>query len=784
MHTLLKVLLPATLYCNMLSAQDPQQKLTRYAQSVLQEKLYMHTDRSFYLAGDLVWFKLYNVDASLHQPLAFSKVAYVEILDATNTPAAQVKIGMQDGKGNGSIYLPVTIQSGHYKIRAYTNWMKNMGADYFFEKRITIVNTQKQREASHAQKAGAPDIRFFPEGGNLVEGIRSKLALKATSPDGKGMVCSGRIVDEQNNNVADFRTQTFGMGNFYFTPQPGHTYTAVIDQPEGTARVALPKAYSQGYVMQLIDSTAKNIIVQVQTKAGSPATLYLLVHTRQMLKVTLQSTIQDGKAVFEIDKQKLGDGISHFTVFNDAKQPVCERLYFKYPENPLHISLAADSRQYGTRIKMSFDINVTDKQGLQAEADMSMAVYQLDELQDVEEEDINTFLLLTSDIKGAIESPAYYFRDITPEVIRDMDNLMLTQGWRRFQWNDVMQDKIPAFRFPPEYKGHIITGKTVHQVTGQPMAGVESYVSAPGEGTAFMTSLSDSAGRVLYEMPDVKGTSEIIVQAPPGADSLARIEINNPFFENYTTSPLPVFYLPRIYEQALLERNMSTQVQNVYTGEQLKRFSVYTDTVAFYKQPTNSYHLDNYTRFSTMEEVLREYVALMDVRKRQGSFSLPLLDVDRKVLFDINPLMLVDGVPVFDADKLVAFDPLKMKKLEVVNYRYFLGDSYFQGIMNWHTYKGDLAGYELSPRATVIDYESLQSGREFYMPVYDTPEKAASRIPDFRNLLYWSPDIVSGKGKKQVDIYTSDTKGKYIAVIQGLTPDGRSGSGMLRFEVK
>jgi hypothetical protein len=775
----------AVLFCTALAAQDdPQAKLTRYAGSVLQEKLYMHTDRTVYLAGDLVWFKLYNVDASLHRPLDISKVSYVEILDASNTPAAQAKIGMQEGKGKGSIYLPVNMQSGHYKIRAYTNWMKNMGADYFFEKNITIINTQKQRETAAARKPGAPDIRFFPEGGNMVEGVSSRIALKATSSEGKGIPCSGRIVDEQNNSVATFSTQALGMGSFYFTPQATHTYKAVFDQPAATAAVTLPRALREGYAMHLNDSAGKNLVVQVSGHNSASETIYLLVHTRQLVKAALQATVTNGKAVFEIDKQKLGDGISHITVFNAARQPVAERLYFKYPANPLSLSLATNSHQFGTRTKISFDISAAGKQGTQEEADMSMAIYQLDELQDLEENDINSFLLLSSDIKGRIESPSWYFRNNTPEVVKGMDNLMLTQGWRRFEWSDVMQNRTPAFRFVPEYKEHIITGKVVHSQTGQPLQGIEAYVSAPGAGTAFMASVSDSAGRLLYEIPNAKGATELIIQAMPGTDSLARIEINNPFFENYTTTTLPAFSMPRSYEEVLMERNISTQVQNVYKGEQLKRFAVYTDTMGFYKTPNDSYFLDNYTRFSTMEEVLREYVMYMDVRKRQGSYRLPLLDMDRKLFFDSDPLMLVDGVPVFDADKLVAFDPLKMKKLEVVNHRYFLGNTSFAGIMNWHTYKADLSGFELNPRATVIDYESLQADKEFYMPVYDTPEKTASRIPDFRNLLYWSPDLITVNGKKQVEVYTSDRKGKYIAILQGITPDGRSGTGMLQFEVR
>ena len=118
-------LLAVYLLCSSVQAQTTlQEQFTSYHSKLLQEKIYAHTDRSFYLAGDLLWFKLYNVDATLHQPIGMSKVAYIELLDANNTATVQAKISLQDGKGNGSIYLPITIQSGNYKLRAYTNWWK------------------------------------------------------------------------------------------------------------------------------------------------------------------------------------------------------------------------------------------------------------------------------------------------------------------------------------------------------------------------------------------------------------------------------------------------------------------------------------------------------------------------------------------------------------------------------------------------------------------------------------------------------------------------------------
>jgi hypothetical protein len=150
---------------------------------------------------------------------------------------------------------------------------------------------------------------------------------------------------------------------------------------------------------------------------------------------------------------------------------------------------------------------------------------------------------------------------------------------------------------------------------------------------------------------------------------------------------------------------------------------------------------------------------------------------------DSDPLVLMDGIPVFNIDKVFAMDPLKVRKLEVVPFRYYYGPSEEEGIFSFTTYKGDLGGLELDPHAVVIDYEGLQLRREFYSPVYDTPAQATSRMPDFRNVLYWSPSVTA-QGKGIVSFYTSDQSGKYVGVVQGITTKGDAGVQYFTFEVK
>jgi hypothetical protein len=286
-------------------------------------------------------------------------------------------------------------------------------------------------------------------------------------------------------------------------------------------------------------------------------------------------------------------------------------------------------------------------------------------------------------------------------------------------------------------------------------------------------------------MRDFFGGSEIIVQTNPLTDSFYRIDITSPFSETYTNEPWPSFMLSRSDSGILAGRSFDMQVLNRYGGLRLKQFQFPSfDTSTFYVHPDFSYLLDNYVRFTTMEEVMREYVVMMMVKKKGDHFHLPMLDLavqDR--FFERDPLVLIDGVPVFDLNKLLVLDPLKIRKLETLHQKFFLGSTDYDGIMNWTSYKGDLAGYVLDGNATVLDYEGLQLQREFYSPSYETEQTATDHLPDYRNVLYWSPNV-EVKPKSALSFYSSDVAGKFVVLVEGLAPDGTAGSGITTFEVK
>ncbi len=757
--------------------QEVQNSFNLYKQSALQEKIFVHTDKNTYLPGEIVWFKVFCVDGNDHKPLNLSKVVYVEILDNNQSPVTQAKIAIKNGIGDGSLYVPVSIANGKYKFRAYTSWMKNFSPDYYFEKVITLVNPLRSPDSNPAKEtAAAFDIQFFPEGGNLVNGQQSKVGFKAVDKNGKGAAARGAVIDQHNDTVARFQSLKFGMGNFSFTPVAGNTYKAIIKFNGAALTKELPEINTQGYVMKLTD---KGTQLDVEVK-GPDGNIFLFAHTRQMIKAAEGISVSAGVAHFTINKSSLGDGISSITIFNNSKQPVCERLYFKRPAQKLSIAASADQQQYALRKKVNISVAAKDMANKPVLANMSMAVYRVDSLQEVDHSNIFDYLWLGSDLKGNIESPDYYFANANAETDEALDNLMLTQGWRRFQWNQVLENKTPSFSFLPEYKGHIITGKLVNTQTNTPANGIFAYMGVPGKRVQVYASQSDSSGYILFNTKDFYGPGELVAQTNETIDSTYRIDIASPFSEQYSKTPLPKFEFISGMQTALQAHSQGIQILNIYSANNIKKtFDPGADSTAFFGKPYKSYKLDDFTRFTTMEEDLREYVSEDNIVRSKGKFHIKVLN-DRGFL-DGDPLVILDGVPVFDVNKIFSVDPLKVRKLDVIRERFFYGPSEEEGIFSFTTYKGDLGGVELDPKAVVIDYEGLQLRRQFYSPVYETEARAASRIPDFRNLLYWGPNV---NNQDKVSFYTSDQAGKYVGVVQGLTANGDAASQYFTFEVK
>jgi hypothetical protein len=480
-----------------------------------------------------------------------------------------------------------------------------------------------------------------------------------------------------------------------------------------------------------------------------------------------------------LDKSQLGEGISHITIFNEKLKPVCERLYFKRPTKELAIE-ATIKKSFVTREKATMDISAAVSNATDL-ANMSVAIYLADSIQAQSAADISSYLWLSSDLKGNVESPEYYFTNINPETDRQLDNLMLTHGWRRLKWENVFVSQVKPFEFLPEFDGHFINGKVINKIDGTPGKGIDTYLAPLDVQARLYVSQSDQQGNVMYEVRKFVGPKEITLQTNLNQDTVYRFEIASPFSKQFAVKPIPPFTFSKTWENPLLTRAINMQTANVFMpAVAVQKAPTLTDSIAFFGVPDEKYFLDDFTRFPTMEEVLREYVRGVIVRKRQKEFHFRMIDkLLPNTFYTTDPLVLLDGIPIFNTDKFMELDPLKVKKIEVLSSRYFLGPMTFTGIVSFLSYRGDL----LDSKVTVLPYEGVQAEREFYAPRYDNGN-AESRIPDFRNLLHWSPNITTdASGKAKLDFYTSDQTGNYQVVIQGITPSGVSGSKTLLFSV-
>ena len=271
---------------------------------------------------------------------------------------------------------------------------------------------------------------------------------------------------------------------------------------------------------------------------------------------------------------------------------------------------------------------------------------------------------------------------------------------------------------------------------------------------------------MLFETNPFYGPTQLVLQTNSQQDSTHQLAILSSFSTQYAPGPAAPLALPPTQMADLAQRHVQWQVQQRFQG----RFEhPYTqpahDTVAFYGQPRKQYLLDDYTRFPTLEDVLREYVPGVQVRLRRDGFHYMVMDRPNQTIFHDNPMTLLGGVPIFNLNQLMRLDPLKVRKLDVVTGRYYHGPLTYNGVVSFTTYQGNLGGYQLPAQALLESYEGLQGQREFYAPRYETAPQQQSRLPDFRNLLYWNPSVqLAANQPRTLDFYTSDQAGRYVIV--------------------
>jgi hypothetical protein len=662
--------------------------------------------------------------------------------------------------------------SGRYMLRAYTNWMKNFDPAFFFEKELTIVNTFTRLPQPPPNEILS--VQFYPEGGQLVSGIESRVAFQATHLAENEAAFRGMLQNNLGDTILHFSPEHAGMGSFRFTPEKDMTYQATVTSADETYFVKLPEVADLGQVLSL---ERKDDMVHVSVHSNTEEDgLFLLVQSRNMVSHAVYNELSEGRASFSVKMEDLADGINHFTLFDNAGIPVAERLFFKQPEDLMSIVIKGNQSQPSVKELVNYQISAAEN------ARLSMSVYKLDSLNKEPVVNMVDYLYLTSDLNMRIQNPSHYLDHQTPAL--HIDLLMMVHGWSRFDWEEVMNPIGADKKYVPEVRGHLIQGEISHRESGAPGENVNAYLSVTGQYPRFYVSRSDENGKIKFELQDSYGDADIVIGTNPLQDSAYAVEVWDAFSKQYHTFENHELDIDQRFAAPLIARSVGMQTINIYQEANINTYTAEdSDTALFFMKGDKHYLLDDYTRFSSMEDIMREYMPEVFVNVNKAGFSLRILDDEREVKYENNPLVLYDGVPVFDMNEFMAIDPHSIKTIDIARKRYFYGKSTFDGIISCSSYEQDLEGLTVDPTALLINYNFAQLQRSFYSPDYRT--NVHGTIPDRRNLLFWKADIVTNEeGLAEVEFATSEESGTYLVVIEGISQEGIPGYATFTFQVK
>ena len=361
-----KLFILILIVCNLLTAyvsgevppakvvfQQYMNQAQTFANNFPREKAYLHFDNTSYYVGDTIWFKAYVTLAEQQTFSQISRPLYVELVDQTGHIADKQIIKLTQGEGNGQFILPPSMLSGYYEVRAYTRWMLAFNEPQYFsrtfpiyqltnsdklERSITTYELSSSMENRPSETEEKLNVRFFPEGGQLVEGVTSQVAFKAESKNEGNIELSGTIYTKEGAEITSFETLHDGMGHFEYTPsaQPA---VAKVDFQGKKYEFTLPQALPNGYVLSTV-SNAGALLVRVFCNAATPQdTLAVFIsHQGRPYVHQLISCRADAPQEFILPTRKLPAGVLQVSLINRAGNTLCERFVFSNPRAPLQLS--------------------------------------------------------------------------------------------------------------------------------------------------------------------------------------------------------------------------------------------------------------------------------------------------------------------------------------------------------------------------------------------------------------------------------------------------------------
>ena len=815
--------------------------LNNYSAAHAVEKVYLQFDKPFYAAGDTAYFKAYITNA-LYQPTALSKMLNVELIDAGKHISQSITLKIANGMAAGDLTLSDTLKSGNFRVRAYTALMRADGAGYFFEKNMSVVakdadsrksgsNTGAAAKAKQLVLAKGPspgkiDVQFFPEGGNLLGGTPSKIAFKAITSNGLGIGASGVVIDEQGRRITEFRSQHLGMGVISFTPISGVAYKAQLTFADSSkATFYLPKAVDSGFGLSVTNPDPRHLTISVAaTWHNSQPVINIVGQSGGKDYYFTTGKLVNGKYSATINKDIFPNGIVQFTVFTATGEPMNERLVFV--RNPTDIKLkvsGADSISCA-RQKMNIKVLAASGDHKPVMGAFSVAVVAETQVPMIERnpETILSKLLLTSDLRGHVEQPGYYFSSADDKVNADLDLLMLTQGYHRFEWKEVLNDKASPQPSQPE-KISMVSG-TINGPDDKPMPNAKISMFSVSKAFFSSDTVADASGHFVFAGFPTDSMRYVLQATDKSLRNKTVIHIDRKpppkIGENIVLADTGTrSYAPLI---SYYKFNKQFQEQQIKRG--FGKHTIVLNEVVIKEKTQRKKWLANSANLNgagnandviTADQIPLGCVSIVAaisgrlhgiqfyggtpylgglVGHMETSVFIDGIEVRSPVMFksDYNPLNpgTTGSAGMTKAEQIDLLDPNSIASIEIIT------DASLSGVYGVRGGGGAILITTKKWNDMILDAKNMKisfgnyypptfyKARAFYSPKYDL-ETSSSPTLDLRTTIYWNPNVATdASGNATLEFFNSDTRGTYLVTIEGFDGNGHLGRQTYRYRVE
>jgi hypothetical protein len=766
-------------------SQSIDSAIARYANEYGQERVYIQYDKSSYAPGETIWFKSYLMKGIL--PADESKTFYTDFSDDKGNLLSHNVSAILDGSSSGQFDIPADYTGKFIHVKAYTKWMLNFDSAFLYQKDILILG--KSQGTAAPKMIVEPTLVFFPEGGDAVIGVMNKIAFKSNDQWGRPVKIKGAIYDKAGKIVDSIRILHDGMGFFYLNPQPGETYTAKWKDESGKSYITpLPAAKTDGISIQLNVNDTKRIftVSAPPSAADGLQSIYLIGTINQFQAFKVKKDISNGIASGIIPVQNLPSGILTITVFDTAWNPLAERItYIKNEEYKFDAELTVE--HWGLNKRARNEIMITVPDSLHTDFGVSITDAGIDS---DSSNNIISGLMLTSDIKGIVFNPAYYFSENNNAINQNLDLVMLTNGWRRFKWDDVVKNKMPVIKFKKDTSYLSLSGKVYGATASQlrDNASIILVVNQKNEkGNALFyypinpdgtfndpsVILFDSL-RVYYKLSKNIGDAtvnfmESLLKAIPGRQPARGFYFNqlsdttghswhiqmsdemNRLYQQYEGKTLENVVI-KAKTKTTLEVMDEKYASGLFGGGDGYQFDLLNDKMSFTAR--------------SIFEYLQAKVAGLQINTTTNPPSLTWRGG--------SPELFLNETPI-DADFMATLPISDIAYVKVFRPPFFspYGNGSSGGIAVY-TRRGDDVKAEPGKGLNNNMVSGYSAVREFYSPNYSS-FNATNEKRDLRTTLYWNPSVRTTMQKNKVKLvfYNNDVSKSFRVKIEGMTSDGR-----------